>query len=48
MLMRYATSEQKFDDISLALEQGCVKDRSGGGCHVKNDVMLEALDRVCE
>ena len=48
MLMRYATSEQKLDDISQTLEQGCVKNSSGRGCHIKNDVIWNTLDRVCE
>lgn len=43
MLIRYATSEQKLDDISRALEQGCVKSRSRAGCHVKNDVISNTL-----
>ncbi len=48
MLMRYATSEQKLDDISRALERGCVKSGSGRGCYVKNDVIWKTLDRVSE
>ncbi|KAL8367169.1 hypothetical protein RB599_010257 [Gaeumannomyces hyphopodioides] len=48
MLMVYADSEHKLDDVCRTLEQGCVKNKSGGGCHVKNDVMWRALDRLCE
>ncbi|KLU86771.1 hypothetical protein MAPG_05781 [Magnaporthiopsis poae ATCC 64411] len=48
MLMTYATSELKLDDVCRTLEQGCVKNKSGGGCHVKNDVILRTLDRLCE
>ncbi|KAK3391251.1 hypothetical protein B0H63DRAFT_520443 [Podospora didyma] len=45
ILMRYAASEQKLDDISRALELGCTKDESGG-CHVKNDFLWRTLGRV--
>lgn len=48
MLMAYATSELKLDDVCQTLEQGCVKNKSGGGCHVKNDVIWRTLDRLCE
>jgi hypothetical protein len=48
MLMRFATTEAKLDDIATALEKGCVKDRSGRGCQVKNDVIWKALDRLCD
>lgn len=48
MLMGYATSEHKLDDISRTLEQSCVKNKSGKGCHIKNDVMWRTLDRICE
>lgn len=48
MLMRFATTEEKLDDIAGALERGCVKDGSGRGCQVKNDVIWKVLDRYCE
>lgn len=48
MLMLFATTEEKLDDIARALEEGCVKNAEGGGCRVKKDVMWETLDRVCD
>jgi hypothetical protein len=48
MLMRFATTEAKLEDIATALEKGCVKDGSGRGCQVKNDVIWKALDRFCD
>ncbi|EFQ97360.1 hypothetical protein MGYG_00399 [Nannizzia gypsea CBS 118893] len=48
MLMRFATSEEKIDQIAEALEKGCVKDSKSGGCRVKNNAMWEALERVWE
>jgi len=48
MLMRFATTESKLDDIASALEEGCVKNGSGRGCRVKNEVIWKALDRACE
>jgi len=46
VLMSYATSEKNLDEISQTLEKGCVKNKSGGGCHVKKDVLWSALDRI--
>lgn len=46
VLMSYATSEKKLDEISQTLEKSCVKNKSGGGCHVKKDVLWSALDRI--
>lgn len=48
MLMRFATTEGKLEEIASALEEGCVKDGSGRGCRVKNGVIWKTLDRVCE
>lgn len=45
MLMQFATTEQKLDTISLALEQGCVK-KAGGGCKVRNEAIWKAMDDV--
>lgn len=49
MLMQYATSEEKLDTISRALEEGCTANKgSGGGCRVRNDVIWRALDGICD
>lgn len=45
MLMRFATSEDKLDVVSQALEYGCVS-KSGGGCKVRNEVIWKAIDDV--
>jgi hypothetical protein len=46
MLMRHATTEEKIDEVARGLEKGCVRNKRGGGCHVKNDVVLRLLDHV--
>ncbi len=47
MLMQYATSEEKLDTISRALEGGCTANKGpGGGCRVQNKVIWKALDDV--
>lgn len=45
MLMQFATTEEKLDVISHALEQGCVK-KAGGGCKVRNEAIWKAIDDV--
>ena len=45
MLMRFATSEDKLDVVSQALEYGCIG-KSGGGCKVRNEVLWKAIDDV--
>ncbi|KAL5319456.1 hypothetical protein ACEPPN_012510 [Leptodophora sp. 'Broadleaf-Isolate-01'] len=45
MLMQFATTEEKLDVISLALERGCVK-KPGGGCKVRNEALWKAIDDV--
>ncbi|PVH77933.1 hypothetical protein DL98DRAFT_573486 [Cadophora sp. DSE1049] len=45
MLMQFATTEEKLDVISQALEQGCVK-KAGGGCKVRNEALWKAIDDV--
>ena len=45
MLMRFATSEDKLDVVSQALEYGCVG-KSGGGCKVRNEVIWKAMNDV--
>ncbi|KAH6704202.1 hypothetical protein BKA61DRAFT_184338 [Leptodontidium sp. MPI-SDFR-AT-0119] len=45
MLMQFATTEEKLDVISQALEQGCVKN-AGGGCKVRNEALWKAIDDV--
>lgn len=44
--MRFATTEDRLDDIAVALEKGCVDDGMGTGCRVMNDVLWKTLDRV--
>lgn len=47
MLMQFATTEEKLDTIALALENGCVTNKSpGGGCKVQNKVLWKALDDI--
>jgi hypothetical protein len=46
MLIRYATSEEKMDDIARALENGC-KANGKGGCAIKSKVLLQTLDGMC-
>jgi hypothetical protein len=48
MLLPFATTREKLDEIAEALEKGCTKNAKGGGCRVKTDVMWKTLDRVCE
>lgn len=49
MLMQYATSEEKLDTISRALDEGCTVNKgSGGGCRVRNKVIWRALDDICD
>jgi hypothetical protein len=45
MLMQFATSEDKLDVVSKALEYGCVG-KSDGGCKVRNEVIWKAMDEV--
>lgn len=45
MLMQFATTDEKLETISHALESGCVKN-SSGGCKVRNEVLWKALDDV--
>jgi hypothetical protein len=45
MLIHYATSEEKMDDIAKALEDGCTP-MKGGGCKVKSSTILSTLDKV--
>lgn len=45
MLMHYATSEEKLDNIAKALEEGCTPSK-GGGCKVGTNAILIALDKV--
>ncbi|KAH7412701.1 hypothetical protein BKA64DRAFT_637393 [Cadophora sp. MPI-SDFR-AT-0126] len=45
MLMQFATSEEKLDRISQALERSCLG-RKGGGCKVPNAAMWKAIDDV--
>ncbi|KAH6668734.1 hypothetical protein B0J14DRAFT_149449 [Halenospora varia] len=45
MLMQFATSEEKLDVISQALERGCVG-KKGGGCKVRNEEIWKAIDDV--
>lgn len=47
LLIQYATSEGKMDDIAKALEEGCTPTQ-GGGCKVKTKAIWEALDNVCQ
>ncbi|KAM7193075.1 hypothetical protein V8F20_008591 [Naviculisporaceae sp. PSN 640] len=47
MLIQYATTEEKMDTIARALESGCTKNKNGkGGCAVRSEVILQALDTV--
>ncbi|KAJ9645073.1 hypothetical protein H2199_003077 [Coniosporium tulheliwenetii] len=47
MLMRFATTEEKLDTVAHALEKGCVKNGGGkGGCRVRNEAIMKALDSV--
>ncbi|KAH8657276.1 hypothetical protein BGZ61DRAFT_371602, partial [Ilyonectria robusta] len=43
MLMRFATSEEKIDDVAEALENGCTSNGQGG-CAVKKKVIWQVLD----
>jgi hypothetical protein len=45
MLMQFATSEEKLDKISQALERNC-RGKKGGGCKVPNEAMWKAIDDV--
>jgi hypothetical protein len=48
LLIRYATTEEKLDYISQALEDGCVPNEGPeGGCKVKNSAIWAALDGLC-
>jgi hypothetical protein len=46
MLMSYATSDEKMNEIGWALEKGCTS-TEGGGCKVKMSVAWEVLDKSC-
>ncbi|KAH7176267.1 hypothetical protein EDB81DRAFT_34119 [Dactylonectria macrodidyma] len=43
MLIRFATSEEKIDDVAEALENGCTSNGQGG-CAVKKNVIWQVLD----
>ncbi|KAH6988623.1 hypothetical protein EDB80DRAFT_172900 [Ilyonectria destructans] len=43
MLMRFATSEEKIDDVAKALENGCTSNGQGG-CAVKKKAIWQVLD----
>jgi hypothetical protein len=45
LLIQFATTEEKLDTISQALESGCTKG-SKGGCKVRNEAILTAIDKV--
>jgi hypothetical protein len=45
MLMRFATSEDRLEVVSQALEYGCVA-KPGGGCKVRNEAIWKAMDEV--
>ncbi|KAK0741590.1 hypothetical protein B0T21DRAFT_359714 [Apiosordaria backusii] len=45
MLIPYAVSEEKMDYVARALEGGC-KAKGNGGCAVKSNVILQALDHM--
>jgi hypothetical protein len=48
LLMRYATTEEKLDEIAHALEEGCVlNEEQDGGCKMKNSSIWKALDKLC-
>ncbi|KAL9104805.1 MAG: hypothetical protein Q9163_000303 [Psora crenata] len=46
MLMQYATSEEKMDQIAVTLERGCTPS-AAGGCQVKNSIVWQMLDEEC-
>lgn len=46
MLARFATSEEKIDNIARSLEEGCTLD-GRGGCAVRQDVVWKVLDTMC-
>lgn len=43
MLMQYATSEEKMDEIAQALDEGCTLSK-GGGCKVRKSVVWKVLE----
>jgi hypothetical protein len=45
-LMQYATSQDKMNRITAALDYGCTPSGTGG-CKVKSSVMWEVLDEEC-
>jgi hypothetical protein len=45
MLMQFATTEEKLEVVSQALERGCVGKKSGG-CKVRNEAVWKAMDEV--
>jgi hypothetical protein len=47
MLMQFATTEEKLEVISQALERGCVG-KKGGGCKVRNEAMWKAMDDIID
>jgi hypothetical protein len=47
MLMQFATTEEKLEVISQALERGCVG-KKGGGCKVRNEAMWKAMDEIID
>jgi hypothetical protein len=46
MLIQYATTESKMDAVAQVLENSCTKNGKGG-CGVRSEVILQALDKIC-
>ncbi|KAI9776597.1 MAG: hypothetical protein M1839_009501 [Geoglossum umbratile] len=44
MLTQYATSEEKLDEVAKILDEGCVRNKKGGGCRVRIDEVWRGLD----
>jgi hypothetical protein len=44
MFTQYATSEEKLDEVARILEEGCVRDKKGGGCRVRINEAWRGLD----
>jgi hypothetical protein len=47
MLMHYAISDEKMDDIAKALEEGCTP-MKGGGCKIQSSAILSTLDKIID
>lgn len=45
LVVQFATTEERLDTISQALESGCTKS-SNGGCKVRHEAFLSAMDKV--